>query len=107
MSCVDRCYSKKENKSKVFCTVGLSGASLTALAGLALGAAASCSSRGRGGGGGHGVRLLPLLRATLGGLDAFDSAGMAVAFVVSFCLALERERRQQHVNAVLQVPTGV
>lgn len=53
------------------------------------------------------MRLLPLLRATLGGLDAFDSAGMAVSFVVSFSLALEGDRRQEHVNAALQVPTGV
>lgn len=34
------------------------------------------------------MRLVPLLRTTLRGLDAFDSPGMAVSFVMGFCLAL-------------------
>lgn len=35
------------------------------------------------------MRFIPVLRATLRGLDAFDPPGMAVSFVMSFCLALK------------------
>lgn len=62
--------------------------SLTRFAGLAVWDSAWCSGRRRGGGGGHSVRLVPLLRTTLRGFDAFDSPGMAVSFVMCFCLAL-------------------
>lgn len=34
------------------------------------------------------MRLVPLLRTTLRGLDALDSPGMAVSFVMGFRLAL-------------------
>lgn len=41
-------------------------------------------------------RLVTLLGATLGGLDAFDSPGVAVAFVVGFCLALCRDGEMEN-----------
>lgn len=63
--------------------------SLTRFAWLAVWGGARGSDRGRGGGGGHSVRFIPVLRATLRGLDAFDPPGMAVSFVMSFCLALK------------------
>lgn len=65
--------------------MGVSFGCLTLFARLAV----RGSWRGRGGGGGHSMRLVPLLRTTLRGLDAFDSPGMAVSFVVGFCLALQ------------------
>lgn len=49
------------------------------------------------------MRLIPLLRTTLGGLNAFDSPGMAVSFVMSFCLALQEnmERNMLMLNKTL------
>lgn len=62
--------------------------SLTCFAGLAVWGRARGSGWRRGGSGGHSLSLVPFLRTTLRGLDAFDSPGMAISFVMGFCLAL-------------------
>ena len=41
------------------------------------------------------MELFPLLRTTLGGLNAFDSPGMAVSFVMGFCLALRKDMKKK------------
>lgn len=76
--------------------------SLTCFTGLYVWGRARRPGRRRGGCGGHSMRFLPLLRATLRGLDAFDSPGMAVSFVVSFCLALKGNTgaEKQLVNVI-------
>lgn len=61
---------------------------LTGFAGLAVWGGARGSGRRWRGGGGHSISLVPLLRTNLRGLYAFDSPGMAVSFVMRFCLAL-------------------
>lgn len=65
---------------------------LTGFAWLAVWVGARGSDRGRGGGGGQSRRFIPILRTSLWGLDTFDPPGMAVSFVMSFCLALNMKK---------------
>lgn len=73
--------------------------SLTLFALLAVGGHAGDSWRRWGGGRGHSLRLVSLLRTSLRGLNAFDSPGMTVPFVVGFCLALQ-ENTDENVNVL-------
>lgn len=78
-----------------FLLVAVVFCSLTCFAGLAVWGCARSSRRRWGGGGGQGVRFVSFLRTTLRGLDAFDSPGMAVPFVVGFCLALKKSMERK------------
>lgn len=83
-----RAFSQFLLVAVVFC-------SLTCFAGLTVWGCARSSRRRWGGGGGQGVRFVSFLRTTLRGLDAFDSPGMAVPFVVGFCLALKKSMERK------------
>lgn len=47
------------------------------------------------------MRFVSFLRTTLRGLDAFDSPGMAVPFVVGFCLALKKSMERKEVISLV------
>ena len=89
----DYCYNKTKKYTYAVFLPGTENmfCSLTLFAGLTVRGSTRGSWRRWGGGGGHSMRLVPVLRTTFRGLDAFDSPGMAVSFVVGLCLALQEK----------------